>query len=187
MYMRMLLKADVAFVAKPLNYFRNHTTTVRSSAGRHGIWLEENDPAGIEIAPEAHLSPERPPRSRPGTSPGSGGGPRSGLRIRPIPWRTQLGIVRELMALDPRAASVLALRPFESVAAAAWAPGRRPIDQARPSGSGRRRIARLISAIIPVRHEGRDRLATPGGMARGFLPKTRDFRPKSLPCAPCRR
>ena len=106
-YMRILLKADVAFVAKPLNYFRTHTSTVRSNTGKHGYWLEESIRARIRsLARPAY--PGRSASISSGTSPGNGRGSRTGLRIRPIPWRTQLRIFRELMALDPRAISVLA-------------------------------------------------------------------------------
>jgi hypothetical protein len=106
-YMRMLLKADVAFVAKPLNYFRTHTSTVRSNTGKHAYWLEESIRAKNQIAREAGL-PRDTRLDLVRNFAWQWSGIQNGPSDSPIPWRTQLRIFRELMALDPRAISVLA-------------------------------------------------------------------------------
>lgn len=42
LWAKMLLVSDIAFVAEPLNYFRTHTNTVRSSFSRRGVDIEED-------------------------------------------------------------------------------------------------------------------------------------------------
>ncbi len=42
LWIKILLVADVAFVAQPLNYFRTHARTARSSAARGGVRVEES-------------------------------------------------------------------------------------------------------------------------------------------------
>lgn len=40
-WLRILATWDVAYCAQPLNYFRQHPTTVRSSADKNGLFIEE--------------------------------------------------------------------------------------------------------------------------------------------------
>ena len=42
LWLKMLLMSDIAFVAKPLNYFRVHSGTVRHKAYRNGVHVEES-------------------------------------------------------------------------------------------------------------------------------------------------
>lgn len=41
-WVKMLMSSDLAFVAKPLNYWRQHGGTVRSGAEKGGLFLEES-------------------------------------------------------------------------------------------------------------------------------------------------
>lgn len=42
LWVKMLLIADLAFVAEPLNYYRAHSETVRYEASRNGVFAEES-------------------------------------------------------------------------------------------------------------------------------------------------
>lgn len=42
LWIKILLVADIAFVARPLNYFRTHARTARSSTARGGVRVEES-------------------------------------------------------------------------------------------------------------------------------------------------
>lgn len=41
-WVKMLMASDLAFAARPLNYWRQHGGTVRSGAVRGGLWIEES-------------------------------------------------------------------------------------------------------------------------------------------------
>jgi hypothetical protein len=59
MWARMLMAADVAFVAQPLNDFRHHTQTVRHKLWRSAQEIEEVARVKLEIARRLGLSRER--------------------------------------------------------------------------------------------------------------------------------
>jgi len=42
LWAKILLNSDVAFVAKPLNYYRTHTNNVRKNTAKSGLLLEES-------------------------------------------------------------------------------------------------------------------------------------------------
>jgi glycosyltransferase involved in cell wall biosynthesis len=42
LWVKMLLNSDVAFVAKPLNYYRKHTNNVRKKTVKNGLLIEES-------------------------------------------------------------------------------------------------------------------------------------------------
>lgn len=41
LWVKMLLESDIAYIAEPLNYYRQHGASVRSDTYRNGIYLEE--------------------------------------------------------------------------------------------------------------------------------------------------
>jgi len=60
LYVKMLMFSDIAFIAEPLNYFREHPQTVRSHSSKSGLHIEEqvlvkkfilND-LGLSFSPE---------------------------------------------------------------------------------------------------------------------------------------
>jgi len=57
MWAKLLLASDIAFVAKPLNYFRKHANTVRSSSARGAIALNEAIRIFDYIAKRAPVTP----------------------------------------------------------------------------------------------------------------------------------
>lgn len=61
---KMLMESDIVFVAQPLNYWRCHSATVRSSATRSGEMLEESYRVAKMIADLADVPPDILERSR---------------------------------------------------------------------------------------------------------------------------
>lgn len=61
---KMLMESDICFVAQPLNYWRCHAATVRSSATRSGEMLEESYRVVKQIADSVDVPPDVLERAR---------------------------------------------------------------------------------------------------------------------------
>lgn len=107
MWARMMLAADVAFVARPLNHFRVHTGTVRHKTTRNALWLEEKARFLLQVAREAGMTrAERREAARAVAW--------NFLSIRPsqgysgVPVGRRLKVLRLMAAIDPAAFGVVA-------------------------------------------------------------------------------
>jgi cellulose synthase/poly-beta-1,6-N-acetylglucosamine synthase-like glycosyltransferase len=107
MWVRMLRVSDVAFVARPLNYFRTHGATVRSRTVQGGVWMENTFRVWNTIAREADVSRAHRAeiaRSLAWTWWASLGKDHGA----PAPWGTHFRIFRQILAMDPWVAPTLA-------------------------------------------------------------------------------
>jgi len=145
MWARMMLAADVAFVARPLNHFRVHTGTVRHKTTQNALWLEEKARFLLQVAREAGMTRvERREVARAVAW--------NWLSIRPsqgnvgVPLRRRLKVLRLMAAIDPGSLGVVA-RSLGREAAARL--GVRGLAAAmRQSLSGRRRRAEPAAAEL---------------------------------------
>jgi hypothetical protein len=104
---RMLLVSDVAFVARPLNYFRTHSTTVRSRTVQGGLCMEETFRVWNTIARKAGVS--RADRAEIGRSLAWTWWAFLGKdRGVPATWGRHFQIFRQILAMDPWVAPTLA-------------------------------------------------------------------------------
>jgi glycosyltransferase involved in cell wall biosynthesis len=110
-WVRMLLAADVAFVARPLNYFRNHEATVRSRSLRVGVTLEEmirirgliGREVGLSAASRRALAESMAYTWLYSLDGGSG---------ERIPLQFRLRLLWNMARFDRRAAEIVALEPL---------------------------------------------------------------------------
>lgn len=63
-WVKMLLAADICYVARPMNYWRCHSGTVRSSATRNGLMLEESYKVARMVADSVEVPADVLERSR---------------------------------------------------------------------------------------------------------------------------
>jgi len=99
-YVNMLLISDIAFIAKPMNYFRHHTGTVRQRSKRKGLLIKEEYQVLAHIRDQLGLSDKEVDaaytylvNSR----------LRKLFRLRKrIPFRTAIKIYRLARAIDPQ-------------------------------------------------------------------------------------
>jgi glycosyltransferase involved in cell wall biosynthesis len=98
LWIKILLVADIAFVARPLNYFRTHARTARSSTVRGGVRVEESYRVLAFLACNLPLPREALDRACDLAA-------RDWLfaiRAARIPWRRNRAIYRVARGVDPR-------------------------------------------------------------------------------------
>ena len=124
-WIRMLLISDVAYVARPLNYFRQHPGTVRRSAVKQGLGILD----GYEIAAFLRDALPLEPRELDAACEQLlHSWSKKALRLRNrIPLRTSLRIDRRARQVDPRLRRRMLRRLLGGRAAA----GARPAGPAR--------------------------------------------------------